>query len=75
MTETITYEESGRRGNVEFRKYPSIILATVSGPEEDETFMILFRYITGNNRPGRKVPMTAPVITPQKIRGTRVLLH
>ena len=70
MTETVMYEESGRRGEVEFRRYPSIILATVSGAEEDDTFMILFRYITGNNRPGRKVPMTAPVITPEKIAMT-----
>ena len=70
MTETVTYEETGRLGEVEFRRYPPILLATVSGAEEDETFMILFRYITGNNRPGRKVPMTAPVITPEKIAMT-----
>jgi len=70
MTETIPYEEAGRTGEVEFRRYPSLILATVSGTEENETFMILFRYISGNNRPGRKVPMTAPVITPGKITMT-----
>jgi hypothetical protein len=70
MTETITYEETGRMGEVEFRRYPPIILATVSGTEENETFMILFRYISGNNRPGKKVPMTAPVITPEKITMT-----
>jgi hypothetical protein len=70
MTETITYEESGRIGEVEFRRYPSIILATVSGSNENENFWILFRYITGNNRSGRKVPMTSPVITPEKIAMT-----
>jgi len=70
MTETIRYEESGRIGEVEFRRYPSLILATVSGTNENENFWILFRYITGNNRSGKKVPMTAPVITPEKIAMT-----
>ena len=70
MTETLTYEESGRIGEVEFRRYPPIILATVSGANENENFWILFRYITGNNRSGKKVPMTAPVITPEKIAMT-----
>jgi effector-binding domain-containing protein len=70
MTETITYEESGRSGEVEFRRYPSIILATVSGSNENENFWILFRYITGNNRSKKKIPMTAPVITPEKIAMT-----
>ncbi len=70
MTETIAYEETGRMGDVEFRTYPSILLATVSGAEENENFMILFRYISGNNRPGKKIPMTAPVITPEKIAMT-----
>jgi hypothetical protein len=43
MTETTTYEERGRVGEVEFRKYPSIILATVTGTNENENFWILFR--------------------------------
>lgn len=70
MTETIPYEETGHMGEVEFRKYPPLLLATVTGLPEDEAFMVLFRYISGNNRPGTKVPMTAPVITPEKIAMT-----
>jgi effector-binding domain-containing protein len=70
MTETITYEERERVGEVEFRKYPSIILATVTGMNENENFWILFRYITGNNRSGKKLPMTSPVITSEKIAMT-----
>jgi hypothetical protein len=70
MTETIMYEERGRLGEVEFRSYPSIIVATVLGNDENENFMILFRYISGNNRPGRKIPMTSPVITGEKITMT-----
>jgi hypothetical protein len=70
MTETIPYEVTGNVGEVEFRRYPAIILATVQDLREDEAFMVLFRYISGNNRPGKKVPMTAPVITPEKIAMT-----
>ncbi len=70
MTETVRYEESGGAGELEFRRYPSIILATVSGTTENENFWILFRYITGNNRSGKKLPMTSPVITPEKIAMT-----
>jgi effector-binding domain-containing protein len=70
MTETIRYEESGGVGEVELRRYPSIILATVTGTNENENFWILFRYITGNNRSGKKLPMTSPVITPEKIAMT-----
>jgi hypothetical protein len=70
MTETIRYQERGRLGDVEFRSYPSTILATVMGNDESENFMVLFRYISGNNRPGRKIPMTSPVITGEKIAMT-----
>jgi effector-binding domain-containing protein len=70
MTETIRYEESGGVGEVEFRKYPSIILATVTGTNENENFWILFRYITGNNHSEKKLPMTSPVITPERIAMT-----
>ncbi len=74
MTETIPYEVTGNAGEVEFRRYPAIILATVQGLAENEAFMVLFRYISGNNRPGKKVPMTAPVITPEKIAMTAPVL-
>jgi hypothetical protein len=70
MTDTIPYEETGRLGEVEFRRYPALLLATVQGLEENGAFMALFRYISGDNRPGKKVPMTAPVITPEKIAMT-----
>lgn len=70
MADTIMYEERGRLGEVEFRSYPSIILATVLGSDESENFMVLFRYISGNNRPGKKIPMTSPVITGEKIAMT-----
>lgn len=70
MTETLRYEENGEVGEVEFRRYPSIILATVTGTNENEIFWILFRYITGNNHSGTKLPMTSPVITPEKIAMT-----
>ena len=62
MTETIPYEVTGHLGEVELRRYPAILLVSVQGLEENEAFWVLFRYISGNNRPGKKVPMTAPVL-------------
>jgi SOUL heme-binding protein len=67
MTETMEYQVTGQKGEVEFRHYPAVWVATVAGNDEGETFGILFRYITGNNQPGKKIPMTAPVITPVEI--------
>ncbi len=67
MTETTQYQETGRIGEVEIRHYPAVRVATVAGNDEGEDFGILFRYITGNNQPGKKIPMTAPVITPVEI--------
>lgn len=74
MTGTIAYEVTGHLGEIEFRTYPPIILATVSGNDENDAFTILFRYISGNNQSTRKVPMTAPVITPEKIAMTAPVL-
>jgi hypothetical protein len=70
MTETIAYQDSGRKGEVEIRTYPAIHLATVQGLAEGEAFGILFQYISGNNTPGRAIPMTSPVITSKKIAMT-----
>ncbi|MDD1660826.1 MAG: heme-binding protein [Methanomicrobiales archaeon] len=67
MTETMQYLETGQIGEVEIRRYPAVWVATVAGNEEGEVFGILFRYIRGHNQPGKKIPMTAPVITPVEI--------
>ena len=63
MTESIEYEVLKSFDKVEIRRYPSIILATVRTQFDDAAFSILFDYISGNNRSGEKVPMTAPVVS------------
>jgi hypothetical protein len=68
------YQEAGQIGEVEIRRYPVVWVATVTGRDEGEIFGILFRYITGHNQPGKKIPMTAPVITPMKIPMTAPVL-
>jgi effector-binding domain-containing protein len=67
MTETITYEITGQIGEIEFRKYPPMVLATVKSPGNDSGFNLLFSYITGNNHAKGQIPMTAPVITSAQI--------
>ncbi len=63
MTEQVDYSVVGTLDEVEIRRYPRMILATVKGGSEDESFEILFRYISGMNRPSSKIAMTAPVIS------------
>jgi len=70
MTETVAYEITGKIGQIEFRKYPPMVLATVEDNGDDRGFNVLFAYITGNNQTRTKIPMTAPVITSEKIRMT-----
>jgi hypothetical protein len=74
MTETIAYEITGKTGDIEFRKYPGMVLATVPNNGEDSGFNLLFAYITGNNHTKTKIPMNAPVITSEKIRMTAPVL-
>jgi len=67
MTETIPYEITGKTGEIEFRKYPSIVLATTDSDGNDTGFNLLFAFITGNNRSQNKISMTSPVITSRQI--------
>ncbi len=67
MTETIPYEITGTAGEIEFRKYPALVLATVDSAGDDSGFNLLFAYITGNNTAQNTLSMTAPVITSTKI--------
>ena len=65
--DTIPYAVTGTSGEIEFRHYPELVLATVDTGDDNAGFNLLFAYISGSNRPQEKIPMTAPVITSQKI--------
>jgi hypothetical protein len=62
MVDEPDYEIIRKLGDVELRRYPKIILATVKGKGIQDAFGILFGYISGNNLARSKIPMTAPVI-------------
>jgi hypothetical protein len=70
MTETIPYEITGKAGEIEFRKYPSVVLATVDSDGNDSGFNLLFAFITGSNNTRHKISMTSPVITSRQIAMT-----
>jgi hypothetical protein len=65
--DTILYTVKGKTGEIEFRHYPELLLATVDTDNENAGFNLLFAYISGSNKPREKIPMTTPVITSQKI--------
>ena len=68
MVETVKYEIVKKTDKVEIRRYPKIVIAKVSNVETD-SFGLLFRFISGQNRQKAKVKMTAPVVT-QEIQMT-----
>lgn len=62
MVETIKYEVTRKIGKVEIRRYPRIIIAKVDNSLSD-SFGLLFRFISGENRQKEKVKMTSPVVS------------
>lgn len=70
MTQSIEYSVIEADGNIEVRAYPNILVATVYGLSDNEAFSVLFEYIQGHNRARRKLPMTVPVISSQRIAMT-----
>jgi len=76
MVESAPYEVLGTIDGMEVRSYPRLILATVDGTgDDDSAFGHLFRYITGANKGSRKIAMTAPVITPERIEMTAPVIN
>jgi hypothetical protein len=67
MTDTIPYDITGNEGDIEYRHYPAIVLATVNSSGNDAGFNQLFAYISGSNHTRDTIPMTSPVITSRKI--------
>jgi len=74
MADTLPYEITGKTGEIEFRHYPELVLATVDTAEDNAGFNLLFAYISGSNKARDTIPMTAPVITSQKIPMTAPVL-
>ncbi len=70
MVKKVQYQVLKTIDKVEIRKYPKLLLATVSGLSDNDAFGVLFNYITGSNRSAEKVDMTAPVLTSEKIEMT-----
>ena len=62
MVETAKYEVLRKLNQVEIRRYPKIVLAKV-GNYENDSFGLLFRFISGANMAKEKVKMTAPVVS------------
>jgi hypothetical protein len=60
---TILYTDKGKNGEIEFRHYPELVLATVDTAEDNAGFNLLFAYISGSNKSREKIPMTAPVVS------------
>lgn len=66
--ETLSYETIARDGDMELRDYPShvVVETQVDGDlrrASGEAFGKLYQYIRGANVSGRKLAMTAPVLT------------
>ena len=63
MVEHVKYSVVLREGDIEFRDYPRVAMATVSGLADDEAFGLLFDYIRGANDSSSQISMTAPVLS------------
>ena len=63
MVESVKYSVVSRRGDVEIRGYREMVLATVSGLNDNDAFGLLFDYISGNNSSSQRIPMTTPVVS------------
>jgi len=70
MVEKIKYNVLKKIDDIEIRQYPELILAVVEKTDDNNSFNILFDYISGNNYKKDKIKMTAPVISSTKIEMT-----
>ena len=62
-TETPEYAVVKKDGKIEIRDYPELMVATAPMKDDmDNSFMTLFRFITGANEGKEKIAMTSPVL-------------
>lgn len=67
--ESAPYKVIEKDGAFEIREYPDLRVVSTPmetrAPADDNSFMRLFRYISGANESGSKIAMTTPVFTDQ----------
>jgi hypothetical protein len=63
MVGSIPYEVVKHLGDAELRRYKDLVLVSVYGMEDNDSFGLLFHYIGGGNEARKKIPMTAPVVS------------
>lgn len=54
MVEKVNYVVLKKINSIEIRKYPEMILAMVEEYNDESAFVLLFNYISGNNKKTRK---------------------
>lgn len=59
--ESAPYQVLRRDGNIEVRRYPALVVAETRMRGSDDSFMRLFRFISGGNAAQQKIAMTTPV--------------
>lgn len=59
--ESAPYQVLRRDGNVELRRYPALVVVETRMRGSDDSFMRLFRFISGGNAAQQKIAMTTPV--------------
>ena len=75
--EIAPYKVLEQDGAIEIRHYESLVLVTTDMPGgmeegQNEAFQRLFKYISGENEPKRKIAMTAPVIMQNQDAGQKI---
>jgi len=66
MVDSVKYKVARTIDGVEIREYPKLLLATVSGKDDNAAFSILFQFISGSNSKREKLSMTAPVVSAEQ---------
>ena len=62
-TESVAYDRLRTVDGIELRRYPETVTVETTAADERTAFQRLFRYLSGVNRTGQSVSMTAPVET------------
>ncbi|MGA1873663.1 MAG: SOUL family heme-binding protein [Thermoplasmatota archaeon] len=67
MVKKVDYTVLSRLDDLEVRSYYPMVIISVFGLSDNDSFRLLFDYIQGGNRSRSRIRMTSPVISSEKI--------